>query len=89
MSDKYKPCELYDHSIILLRNKVTPGEISIDDMLNQEIVFNNNDFKIYIKDKNGENLIKFGFLDDTQLSINNTWSQEKSKQEMLKYALIF
>lgn len=89
MSDKYKPCELYDHSIILLRNKISGGDISLDDLLNREIVFNNNDFKLYIKDNNGDNLIKYGFLDDAQLSINNTWSQEKSKQEMLKYSLIF
>jgi hypothetical protein len=74
MSDKYKPCELYDHSIILLRSKVSPGEVYLDDLINREIVFNNNDFKLYIKNHAGDNLIKFGFLDDTQLTINNTWS---------------
>jgi hypothetical protein len=74
MSENYKPCTLYDHSIILLRNKVSPGEIQLNDLLNQEIVFNNNDFKIYIKDKDGNNLIKYGFLDDNKLTMNNTWS---------------
>jgi len=43
-------------------------------MLNREIVFNNNDFKLYIKNHAGDGLVKFGFLDDTQLSIDNTWS---------------
>lgn len=87
--DNYKPCDIYDHSIILLRSKISDTQLEIDDLMNQEIIFNNNDFKLYVKKPDGTDLIKYGELNDAKITLNNVWSQSKQKNEIIKYSLIF
>lgn len=86
---KFKPDNVYDHSVILLRHKVSESELTLDDVLEREIIFNNNDNNIYIRKHNEDSLVSFASLDDTKVSLDNSWSQVKSKNEILKYSLIF
>lgn len=69
---------------IRLKQKVSQGDLQLQDLQPREIVFDNNKFTLVIRNNEGDRLIYFPNLNNNEETDYNTWSQTKLKKEIRK-----
>ncbi len=82
------PCNVYDHQVIKLRTKVTDRQLLPSDLRTREIVFDDVENTLNIKKNSQEYVVKYKESDDSKTTLNNTWSQMKTKKEIIKMQLV-
>ncbi len=82
------PCFIYDHQVIKLRTKISDRQLLPTDVREREIVFDDTSNELYVKKNSQELLVKYSESSDSKTTTANTWSQQKTKKEIIKMQLV-